>query len=86
MPALTITNNKHGTYALVRVADVGQWQRLSPSQVTRIRNALCNKPGCECRLNILAESGPQTVEITRDGAEVWIYAAEYQRAGRPAIT
>ena len=75
MPALTITNNKHGTYALVRVADVGQWQRLSPSQVTRIRHALCNRPDCACQGETLCQTGPQAVEITRDEKGVWVYAS-----------
>ena len=79
MPALTITNASHGTYAIVRVSAPGHWHRLSPSQVTRIRNTLCNRPDCECRQSVLCESGPQDVEITTDTDGIWIYASPYDR-------
>ena len=75
MPALTITNASHGTYAIVRVSAPGHWHRLSPSQVTRIRNTLCNRPDCACRVETLCQTGPQAVEITRDEAGVWVYAS-----------
>lgn len=75
MPALTITNASHGTYAIVRVSAPGHWHRLSPSQVTRIRNTLCNRPDCACQAETLCQTGPQAVEITRDETGVWVYAS-----------
>ena len=75
MPALTITNASHGTYAIVRVSELGRWHGLSPSQVTRIRNTLCNRPDCACQAETLCQTGPQAVEITRDEAGVWVYAS-----------
>ena len=79
MPALTITSARHGTYAIVRVSELGRWHGLSPSQVTRIRHTLCNRPECECRQSVLCESGPQAVDITRGEDGVWIYASPYNR-------
>ena len=75
MPALTITSARHGTYAIVRVSELGRWHGLSPSQVTRIRNTLCNRPDCACQAETLCQTGPQAVEITRDEAGVWVYAS-----------
>ena len=75
MPALTITSARHGTYAIVRVSELGRWHGLSPSQVTRIRHALCNRPDCACQAETLCQTGPQAVEITRDEAGVWVYAS-----------
>ena len=75
MPALTITNASHGTYAIVRVSELGRWHGLSPSQVTRIRHALCNRPDCAFQGETLCQTGPQAVEITRDEAGVWVYAS-----------
>lgn len=75
MPALTITSARHGTYAIVRVSELGRWHGLSPSQVTRIRHALCNRPDCACQAETLCQTGPQAVEITRDETGVWVYAS-----------
>ena len=80
MPALTLNNERHGTWALVRVSDMG-WHRLSPSQVTRIRNALCNRPDCACQAETLCQTGPQAVEITRDEKGVWVYASIQRQTG-----
>ena len=81
MPALTIKNEQHGTWALVRVSGSLGWHRLSPSQVTRIRHTLCNRPECECRQSVLCESGPQAVDITRGEDGVWIYASIQRQTG-----
>lgn len=55
----TIRNDFHETWATVRVAEDG---KLSPSQIKRIRNALCGIKGCTCGGN-LSERGRQEVMI-----------------------
>ena len=81
MPALTITNASHGTYAIVRVSELGRWHGLSPSQVTRIRNTLCNRPDCACQDETLCQTGQQAVEIAQDEEGVWVYASIQRQTG-----
>ena len=69
MTTVTLRNNFHNTECRVRPDANGV---LSPSQVKRVRRALCGIKDCTCGHGPCSTRGPQDVEIDYHGSRTAI--------------